>query len=318
VRVAILDDYQAVALEMAEWGRLAGRAEVFSVTEHIDDEATLAERLAGVTAIVVMRERTPVTRGLLQRLPTVNLLVTTGPFNAVIDLEAAEELGVTVCGTGGYIEQTVELTWALILSLVRHIPDEVAAVRRGDWQHTIGRDLNGKTLGLLGAGRIGSRVGRIGQAFGMSLCAWSPNLTAERAEAEGARLVSKAELFADSDVVSVHMVLSPSTAGIVGADDLRGMKSSAVIVNTSRGPLIDDEALVSALQESRIAGAALDVFGQEPLPPSHPFRTLPNVIATPHIGYVTEETYRLFYEEIVEDLEAFLDGNPIRVVRRTG
>jgi phosphoglycerate dehydrogenase-like enzyme len=317
MRVAILDDYQSVALDMADWSGVTNRAEVFSLTDHIDDEALLAERLDGVNAIVLMRERTPITRGLLDRLPSLELLVTTGPFNASIDLRAAEEAGVTVCGTGGYIEQTVELTWALILALVRHVPDEVAAVRRGAWQHTVGHDLHGKILGIVGLGRIGSRVARVGHAFGMSVHAWSEHLTAERAEAGGATLVSKQDLFAASDVISIHLVQSPATVGTVGDPELRSMKPSAVIVNTSRGPLIDEDALVAALREERIAGAALDVFGQEPLPAAHPFRVLPNVLATPHIGYVTRETYQMFYREVVEDLVAFLEGSPIRLVRST-
>jgi len=316
MRVAILDDYQSVALKSADWSRVAKDAQIMSLTEHIDDEAALAEQLHGVTALVVMRERTRITKSLLKRLPDLTLIVTTGPSNAAIDMQATEDASVTVCGTGGYIEPTVELTWALVLALVRRIPDEVEAVRRGSWQHTVGTDLHGKSLGLVGLGRIGSRVGRVGLAFGMDVIAWSEHLTAARAEAEGARLVTKRELFEQSDVVSIHLVQSPATVGTVGRDDLKLMKSSAVIVNTSRGPILDEQALVTVLRDGGIAGAALDVFDQEPLPPSHPFRTLPNVLATPHIGYVTSEVYRLFYGEVVEDLEAFMSGNPIRVVRR--
>lgn len=316
MRIAILDDYQSVALESADWSRVAEGAEIMSLTEHIDDEEALAERLHGVTALVVMRERTRITKSLLECLPDLTLIVTTGPSNVAIDLQAAEDANVTVCGTGGYIEPTVELTWALILALVRRIPDEVEAVRRGGWQHTVGSDLHGKSLGVVGLGRIGSRVGRVGLAFGMDVIAWSEHLTPARADAEGARLVTKRELFEQSDVVSIHLVQSPATVGTVGLADLNLMKSSAVIVNTSRGPIVDEQALVTVLRDGRIAGAALDVFDQEPLPSSHPFRTLPNVLATPHIGYVTSEVYRLFYAEVVEDLEAFMNGNPIRVVRR--
>src|ERR1700681_4549961 len=315
MKIAILDDYQSVALEMADWSGVTSRAELVSFVDHVDDETVLAERLTDVSVIVLMRERTPMTRGLLEQLPNLQLLVTTGPFNASIDLAAAEEAGVEVCGTGGYIEQTVELTWALILSLARHIPDEVAAVRRGEWQHTIGTDLHEKTLGIIGLGRIGSRVARVGLSFGMSVHAWSEHLTMERARAEGVTLVDKGALFEDSDIISIHLVQSPTTVGTVGKRELERMKRSALIVNTSRGSIIDEDALVAALREQSIAGAALDVFGQEPLPAAHPFRSLPNVLATPHIGYVTRGTYELFYREIVEDIVAFMEGTPIRRIR---
>jgi phosphoglycerate dehydrogenase-like enzyme len=314
MKVAVLDDYQGVALTFADWSPVTSQAEVVTFADHVDDESVLAERLQDVAVLVLMRERTPVTSTLLASLPALRLIVTTGQSNASIDVSAARARGVVVCGTGGYTEQTVELTWALILGLVRHIAEESIAVRSGTWQSTIGTDLFGKTLGIVGLGRIGSGVARVGAAFGMNVVAWSENLTAERGTAAGCLSVEKDELFRRSDIVSIHLVLSERSRGIVGRTELQSMKPSALLINTSRGPLVDEQALVDALSNGTIGGAGLDVFSKEPLPADHPFRSLPNVLATPHIGYVTAETYQLFYREIVEDITAFLHGEPIREV----
>ncbi len=314
MRVVVLDDYQGVALSAADWSPVTAIAEVEAIGHHIDDQAELASRLAAADVVVAMRERTPFGSELLRRLPRLRLLVTTGPFNAAIDFAAAHAQGVTVSGTGGYIEPTVELTWALILGLLRHLPEEAASVRTGGWQTSVGGDLKGKQLGVVGLGRIGSRVARVGLAFGMSVVAWSQNLAADRAERVGARQVTKAELFESSDVVTVHLVLSERTRGTVGAPELRAMKPGAVLVNTSRGPVVEEAALVQALSSGTIAGAALDVFDTEPLPQGHPLRGLPNVLATPHLGYVSHKTYELFFREIVEDIVAFAQGSPIRTI----
>ena len=309
----MLDDYQGVAMSATDWSPVTAIAAVEVIGEHLDDER-LASRLSEADVVVAMRERTPFGRDLLQRLPRLRLLVTTGPFNAAIDLAAAHDQGVTVCGTGGFIEPTVELTWALILGLLRHLPEEAASVRAGGWQTSVGGDLKGRQLGVVGLGRIGSRVARVGLAFGMSVVAWSQNLSADRAERVGARPVTKAELFEGSDVVTVHLVLSDRSRGTVGAPELRAMKPEAVLVNTSRGPLVDEAALVDALSSGAIAGAALDVFDTEPLPQGHPLRSMPNVLATPHLGYVSHKTYALFFREIVEDIVAFAQGSPVRTI----
>jgi phosphoglycerate dehydrogenase-like enzyme len=314
MKVAVLDDFQGVALDCADWTPVTSQAEVVTFADHVDDESALVDRLRDVAILVLMRERTPVTSTLLASLPELRLIVTTGQSNGSVDVEAARASGVVVCGTGGYTEQTVELTWALILGLTRHIAAESVAIRSGGWQSTIGTDLFGKTLGVVGLGRIGSGVARVGVAFGMNVLAWSENLTADRTAEAGCLHVAKEELFRRSDVVSIHLVLSERSRGVVGRTELRTMKPSALLINTSRGPLVDEEALVDALASGAIAGAGLDVFSKEPLPVDHPFRMLPNVLATPHIGYVTAETYQLFYREIVEDIVAFLRGAPIREV----
>ena len=314
VRVAVLDDYQDVAREMADWASLPEGTEVRFFHDHLVDEDQLADRLRTFQVVVAMRERTPFGRSLLDRLPDLRLLVTTGMRNAAIDLEAAAELGVTVSGTGGIGTHTAELTWALILSLLRHVPQEDASVRAGGWQRTLGTDLGGKTLGVLGLGNIGRRVAAVGLAFGMDVIGWSQNLTAEAAGAAGATRVEKAELFGRSDVLTIHLVLSERTRGLVAASELAAMKPSARLVNTSRGPIVDEAALVESLRQGRIAGAALDVYDVEPLPADHPLRALPNVVLTPHLGYVTENSYRVFYGGAVEDIAAFLAGSPVRVL----
>ena len=314
MHIAILDDYQAAALDLADWRSLHPGAQIEAFDRHIADEAELARRLHVFEAVVAMRERTPFPASLLARLPNLRLLITSGMRNAAIDVAAAAKHGVMVCGTDMLPYPTAELTWGLILGLARHIPHEDAAMRQGAWQTTLGIGLKGKTLGLLGLGRLGAQVAAVGKAFGMEVVAWSQNLTAERATAAGAKLVDKAELLAAADVLSIHLVLSPRTTGLVAAADLARMKKSAFLVNTSRGPIVDEAALLQALQEKRIAGAAIDVYGTEPLPADHPFRRLTNVVMTPHLGYVTVENYRLAYGQALEDIAAFLAGTPIRVI----
>jgi phosphoglycerate dehydrogenase-like enzyme len=313
-QVAVLDDYQQVALSSADWSPLTGRAEVSVFTEHITGTAELARRLAPFDVIAAMRERTAFPAGLLAQLPALKLLITTGMRNASIDLAAARQRGVTVCGTGMSGAGAPELAWGLVMALTRSIPQEDAGVRAGGWQSSVGRELAGSTLGLLGLGRIGQRMARYAKAFEMEILAWSENLTEERARECGARLVSKAELFAQSDIVSVHVQLSSRTAGLIGATELALLGPDGYLVNTSRGPIVDEQALIGALRGGVIAGAALDVFDTEPLPAGHPLRALPNTVLTPHIGYVTRRTYEVFYTGIVEDVVAWLDGSPVRVI----
>lgn len=312
VRVALLDDYQGVALAYGDWGSLARRVDPVPFADHLDDADALVGRLHDFPVVVAMRERTAFPRSVLERLPNLRLLVTTGPRNAAIDASACADLGITLCGTGGTANATPELTWALILACARHLPTEVANVRSGGWMTTVGTDLEGATLGLMGLGRIGGRVARVGVAFGMRVIAWSQNLTPERCAEVGAAYVTKAELVSRSDFLSIHLVLSDRTRGLVGEEDLRAMKPTAWLVNTSRGPLCDEAALARACAEGWIAGAALDTFADEPLPAGHPFRTLPNVLATPHIGYVTHGTYERFFADVVDDIAAWLDGAPTR------
>jgi phosphoglycerate dehydrogenase-like enzyme len=314
VRVAILDDYQGVALQMADWGTLPTGTELQVFRQHLADEVAVAERLADVEVVVAMRERTPFPRRLLERLPKLRLLVTTGMRNASIDLAAATERGIVVCGTGGVGGATAELTWGLILALLRQIPREDAATRGGAWQVSVGVGLHDKTLGVLGLGNLGSRVATVGRAFGMRVVAWSQNLTAARAAEVGATLVGKDELLAQADILSIHLVLSERTRGLIGARELGLMKPTAYLVNTSRGPIVDEAALIDALRRGAIAGAALDVFDVEPLPADHPLRSLPNTVVTPHLGYVTAETYRVFFGDAVEDIRSFLAGTPVRVL----
>ena len=317
VKVAILDDYQGVALEMADWSPLEGRAEITRFRDHISDPVALVQRLKPFDVLCVMRERTPLPGSILEQLPNLKLITSTGARNASIDMVSAGARGITVCGTGPAARGgngAAELTWALILGIIRHLPAEAASVRGGGWQVSIGGDLKGQTIGILGLGHIGGTTARVARAFGMNVIAWSPNLTPERAEEHGARLVTKEELFRESDIVSIHLVLSSRTRGIVGAPELRLMKPTAYLVNSSRGPLVDEAALIEALRSRAIAGAALDVYDTEPLPESHPFRSLDNVLATPHVGFVTEGTYQTFYGHTVENIAAWLDGTPVRVI----
>jgi phosphoglycerate dehydrogenase-like enzyme len=309
----MLDDYQDVADVFSDWSALPD-AEVVVFHDHLDDDDALVARLTGFEVVVAMRERTPFTRDRLVRLPELRLLVTTGMGNAAIDVSAAHELGVVVCGTGGLLMPTAELTWGLILSLARHIPSEDRDVREGGWQRTVGTDLRRATLGIVGLGNLGAAVARVGAAFGMDLVAWSENLTSERAAEVGVERVAKEELFARADFVSIHLVLSDRTRGLVGRRELELMKPTAYLVNTSRGPIVDEHALIAALEHGTIAGAGLDVFDCEPLPLDHAFRRLPNVVVTPHIGYVTNATYARFYRDIVGDVVAYAHGAPIRVL----
>ena len=314
LRCAVLDDYQGVALSAADWSRLGESVAVTSLRRHLTDQDELVEAIGACEIVVAMRERTPFTAELFARLPRLRLLITSGMRNASIDLAAAAEHDVTVCGTASAAEPPIELTWALILGLTKHLLPEATALRTGGpWQSTIGADLHGSRLGLLGLGKIGGAVARIGQAFGMEVSAWSQNLTEERAAAHGVRLApSKEQLLAESDVVSVHLVLSERTRGLVGAAELKQMRPSAYLVNTSRAAIVDQAALALALREGWIAGAAADVFETEPLPAADEFRSLPNLLATPHIGYVTERNYRIYFEQAVEDIEAFVAGEPLR------
>ncbi len=314
ISIALLDDYQGVALEMASWADLPAGTNLEAFSDHLKDEDAVATRLQDFEVVVAMRERTAFPRTLLRRLPRLRLLVTTGMRNASIDVAAAREFGVTVCGTRGMRTGTAELTWGLILSLARHIHEEDRAIREGKWQVRIGPSIEGKTLGIVGLGNLGSQVATVGRAFQMEVVAWSQNLTADRAEQAGVRLVSKAELFSGSDFISVHLVLGERSRGLIGASDFARMKPTAFFVNTSRGPIVEEQALVDVLEQQRIAGAGLDVFDQEPLPLDHPFRRLDNVLVTPHIGYVTTDNYRIFYQDALEDILTFLDGNPMRVI----
>ena len=315
LRCAVLDDYQQVARASADWNALSESVDVRVLNRHAGEDE-LAPLISDCEIVVLMRERTPFTKSLIARLPKLRLIVTSGMRNAAIDLDAAAENGVTVCGTASRAEPPAELTWALILALARHVTQEAATFRaNGPWQSTIGADLHGRTLGVLGLGNIGSRVARVGTAFGMRVLAWSENLTPDRARAAGAELVpSKRDLLEQSDVVSIHLVLSARTRGLLAAEDLRRMKPTAYLVNTSRASIVDRDALVRALREGWIAGAGLDVFEEEPPAADDPLRSLPNVLATPHLGYVSRENYRTYYGEAVEDIAAFLKGTPIRML----
>jgi phosphoglycerate dehydrogenase-like enzyme len=307
-KIAVLDDYQIVALSMADWSVLEGRAAITVFNDHVAEPDAVVSRLQPFEIVCVMRERTPMTRAVIERLPKLRLIASTGPGNASIEVAAAAERGVQVVHTGYWSAPTVELTWALILAGARHLVTETAALRGGGWQQSVGEDLNGQTLGLLGLGNIGSAVARIGTAFGMNLIAWSENLTAERATAAGAILVSKEELFRQADVVTIHLVLSRRTRNLVGASELALMKRTARLVNTSRGPIIVEAALLDALRKGEIAGAAIDVFDQEPLASNHAFRQLPNVLATPLIGYVSRDLYQRFYRDTVANIRNWLDA----------
>ncbi|MBL1090226.1 MULTISPECIES: D-2-hydroxyacid dehydrogenase family protein [Streptomyces] len=314
LRCAVLDDYQDVALSVADWSPLAGTVEVRTLREPFRSEDEVVAAVGDCEIVVAMRERTPFPASLLARLPRLRLLVTSGMRNAAIDLAAAARLGITVCGTASNTEPPVELTWALILGLARNVVTESSAMRAdGPWQSTLGADLHGRTLGLLGLGKIGSRVARIGLAFGMDVVAWSRNLTAERAAEVGVRAAAgKEELLEAVDFVSVHLVLGDRTRGLLGADELRRMRPTSYLVNTSRAAIVDQEALLRALRENWIAGAGLDVFDQEPLPAGHPLRSLPNVLALPHLGYVTRRNYEGYFQQAVEDITAFLADTPVR------
>jgi phosphoglycerate dehydrogenase-like enzyme len=326
MRVAILDDYQQVALASTDWSAVRELAEITVFTEHIPRTDALVRALEPFNVVVAMRERTAFDAERLGRLPSLRLLVTTGMANSAIDLAAADQRGITVCGTGGSATATAELTWGLILSLARHIPAEDQRMKTagraggaalslgGGWQHTVGTGLAGKRLGVVGFGFQGQKVADIGRAFGMEVLAWSQNLDPSVAEQAHAVAVSKEDLFSQSDVVTVHYRLGPRSVGLVGEAELALMKPSAFLVNTSRGPILDSAALLAALRSGSIAGAALDVYDAEPLPLSDPLRAAPNVVLTPHLGYVTEDSYRVFYADAAEDILAYAKGAPVRVL----
>jgi phosphoglycerate dehydrogenase-like enzyme len=307
-KIAVLDDYQGVALASADWSAIRDRADIVVFPDHLADPDAVIERLMPFDIVCVMRERTPLPRNVIERLPNLKLIASTGPGNASIDVAAAADHGVTVVHTGYRSDPTIEFTWALILACARNIVTESNSVRSGGWQQTVGTDLHGKTLGVLGLGRIGSQVARIGSAFGMNLVAWSQNLTPQAAQAAGATLVSKEQLFEQADILTIHLVLSSRTRGLVGAAELARMKPTARLINASRGPIVDEQALISALTSRQIAGAAVDVFDIEPLPPSHPFRKLDSVLATPHIGYVSRDLYATFYADTVANIRRWTDA----------
>jgi len=314
-KLAILDDYQGVALELADWSVLPNDIEITVFRNTLADIEAVAERLVTFEILAAMRERTPFPRLLFEKLPNLKLLVTTGMRNGAIDMKAAADHGVTVCGTSGNTESTVEMIWALVQAVVRGLPQQDKAAREGKWQTDVGWTLAGRTIGLVGLGRLGARTSAIANFFNMRVIAWSENLTAERALECGAELVSKRELFKRSDVVSIHLLLSGRTRGLITTDDLILMKPDAYLINTSRGPIVEERDLIDVLRAGRIAGAALDVFDREPLPKDHPFLGLDNVIISPHMAYVTEENLTEFYSETVEDIIAWLNGNPIRVLK---
>ena len=315
VRAAILDDYQNVALKLADWSKISKDVEVKVFNAPLGDDDAVIKALQGFAVVNMMRERTPFTRKVIEGLPEMKLLITTGARNASIDMKAAAERGVTVCGTAGFGNPTAAIAVGLMLELTRHIGFENARMKAGEpWQVTIGQDLEGLTLGVLGLGKLGQRVANIAKALGMKVIAWSQNLTPEKAKEVGAEYVSKDDLFSKADIITIHVVLSDRSRGLVGAKELGLMKKTAYLVNTSRGPIIDEKALLAALSAKSIAGAGLDVYDVEPLPLDHPLRKMDNVVSTPHLGYVSEQNYRKFYGDVVEDIRAWLDGKPVRVI----
>ena len=307
MKIAILDDYQNVALSSADWSAVAKKADITVFNDHIDQTDALIERLLPFDAVCVMRERTPLRRDIIERLPRLRFIASTGPRNISIDMAAANERGIWVANTGYRSTPTIELTWALILASARHLVEESNSIRAGGWQTSIGHELDGRVLGVLGLGNVGGEVARIGRAFGMKIIAWSQNLTAETAGAAGVELVTKDELFRRADVVTIHLILSERTRGLVGAAELALMKPTARLVNTSRGPIVDEQALIEALRARTIAGAAVDVFDTEPLPAKHPFRSLENLLATPHVGFVAEDLYRTFYGDAAAAIAAWIE-----------
>ena len=315
VRAAILDDYQNVAMGLADWSPIAKDVEIKVFNKPFGSQDEAIKALQGFAIVVGMRERTPFPRKVVEALPDLKLLITTGARNNSFDVKACAERGVTVCGTGAAGSPTTGIAFGLMLELTRRIGFENARLKAGaPWQTTIGRDLDGLTLGILGLGKLGQRSAAVGKAFGMKTIAWSQNLTDERAKAAGTDYVSKDDLFRTADFVTIHLVLSDRSRGLVGAKELGLMKKSAYLINTSRGPIVDEKALIATLQSGSIAGAGLDVFDIEPLPLDHPFRKMDNVVITPHLGYVSEQNYRKYFPDIVEDIRAWLDGKPVRVI----
>ncbi|MGZ3872302.1 MAG: D-2-hydroxyacid dehydrogenase family protein [Mucilaginibacter sp.] len=306
IKIAVLDDYQGVAFTMADWSDVRRAADITVFNDHLIDETDIVNRLLPFEVICVMRERTPLNRSILSKLHGLKLIISTGRRNASIDEKAAQELGIRIKTTGYIGSGAPEFTWAVLMAVARHIPVENANVRGGLWQTTIGTDLAGKTIGIIGLGNIGARIAAYAKVFEMNVLAWSQNLTEEAATAAGAKLVSKEALLRESDFVTIHLVLSDRSRGIIGRDELELMKPSAYFINTSRGPLVDEKALIDILEQKKIAGAAIDVYDTEPLPIGHPFRKLDNMLATPHIGYVTEKTYKLFYEDTVTAIQEWL------------
>ena len=313
-KIAVLDDYQNVALSLADWSALDELATVTVFNDHLADSDALIERLQPFEVVCVMRERTPMTRAIIERLPKLRLIASTAMRNASIDLKAAEERGVQVVHTGYTSTPTIELTWALILASARNLIAENTSLRGGGWQQSVGDDIAGRTLGVLGLGNVGGAVAQIGNAFGMKVIAWSQNLTIDRAAEVGATLVSRDEVFREADVVTIHLVLSGRTRGLVGAAELALMKPTSRLINTSRGPIVVEADLIAALKDKTIAGAAVDVFDQEPLPLDHPFRALPNLLATPHIGYVSRGLYARFYQDTITNICRWLDGQVAQAV----
>lgn len=314
IQIAVIDDWQRVARGVVDWSALEAVGQLHFLHNYPADTATMIERLQGFDVICLMRERSTFDQALLQGLPRLKLLVTGGMRNAAVDIPAAKALGIHVCGTDSYKHAAPELTWALIMASTRNLLAEANSLRAGGWQVGLGGDLHGKTLGILGLGSIGQKVAQFAQVFGMRVIAWSENLTPERAAQAGVTWVSKQQLFEQADILTVHLVLSERSRGLVDAQALGWMKPGARLVNTARGPIVDEQALIQALESGRLAGAALDVFADEPLPLNHPLRRLPNVLATPHVGYVSEQNYRQFYGQMIEDIQAWANGAPIRVL----
>ncbi len=314
IQIAVIDDWQNVASGVVDWSVLDAVGQVHFLHDYPADTVTMVDRLKGFEVICVMRERSTFDKALLQGLPKLKLLVTGGMRNAAIDVPAAKALGIQVCGTDSYKHAAPELTWALIMASTRNLLGEANSLRAGGWQVGLGGDLHGKTLGILGLGSIGQKVAQFAKVFGMRVIAWSENLTPQRAAESGVTWVSKRELFEQADILTIHLVLSDRSRGLVDAQALGWMKPTARLVNTARGPIVDEQALVQALSSGRLAGAALDVYAEEPLPAGHPLRHLPNVLATPHIGYVSEQNYRQFYQQMIEDIQAWANGVPVRVL----
>jgi phosphoglycerate dehydrogenase-like enzyme len=315
LRCAILDDYQNVALKMADWSALKGKAEITVFNEHLGEAANVIKALKDFDIVCAMRERTPFRRETVEALPKLKLLLTSGARNASFDMEALKQRRVVVCGTGGFGNSTAGIAIGLLLELTRKIGLENARMKAGaPWQVTMGEDVEGRTMGIVGLGKLGQRVATIAKALGMKVNAWSQNLTKEKCDEAGVGYLPKDELMATSDVISIHLILSQRSRGLIGREDLARMKPTSYLINTARGPIVDEDALLDMLKQKKIAGAGLDTFSVEPLPVDHPFRKLDNVVLTPHLGYVTEQAYRVYYSHMVEDILGWLDGKPVRAI----
>ena len=315
-RCAVLDDYQNVALKFAEWEQVAADVEVVVFNRPMSGPDEVHRALGDFAIVCMMRERTPFRRGTIEALPNLKLLITTGARNASIDMAAAAERGITVCGTSSFGNPTTGITFGLILELTRRIGYEHVRLKCGElWQSTLGPDIEGKTLGIIGLGKLGLRVAGVAKAFGMRVIAWSPNLTPEKCQEVGVEYATKDDLFRNADIITIHVQLGDRSRGLVTAKEFGVMKPTAYIINTARGPIIDEKALIAALDEHRIAGAGLDVFDIEPLPLDHPFRRMDNVVITPHLGYVSQQNYQHYFRDIVANIRAFIDGKPVRVIK---